>query len=64
MNRLNIYLLTIGTFLAGTAEYIIAGVVDMIAHDLQVSISLAGQLVTAFALAYAIGAPVMITLTI
>lgn len=63
MNRLNIYLLTIGTFLAGTAEYIIAGVVDMIAHDLQVPISLAGQLVTAFALAYAIGAPLMITLT-
>lgn len=28
MNRLIINLLTVGTFLAGTAEYLIAGVVD------------------------------------
>ena len=41
MNRLIILLLTIGAFLAGTAEYIIAGVVDMVAYDLQVSIALA-----------------------
>lgn len=63
MNRLIILLLTIGAFLAGTAEYIIAGVVDMVAYDLQVSIALAGQLVTAYALAYAIGAPLVVMLT-
>lgn len=59
MNRLSIYLLTVGTFLAGTAEYLIAGVVDMIPRDLQVPLSLAGQLVTVFALAYAIGPPIL-----
>jgi len=63
MNRLGIYLLTLGAFLAGTAEYIVAGVVDMIASDLEVTIALAGQLVTAFSLAYAIGAPLLVTLT-
>ncbi len=63
MSRWSIYLLTVGAFLAGTAEYMIAGVVDMVAHDLQISVALAGQLVTAYALAYALGAPVVVMLT-
>ncbi|MGG3641305.1 MFS transporter [Bacillus gobiensis] len=63
MNRLIINLLTVGTFLAGNAEYLIAGVVDMIARDLQVPLAMAGQLVTVFALAYAIGPPILVTLT-
>lgn len=52
----------LGTFLMGTAEMIAAGIVDMVAEDLQVSIALAGQLVTAFSLAFAIGTPIVVTL--
>ncbi|KMZ44947.1 transporter [Bacillus sp. FJAT-27238] len=47
----------------GTAESIVTGIIGMIADDTHVSLSLAGQLVTAFSLAFAFGAPVLIALT-
>ncbi|MCF6410295.1 MFS transporter [Pseudalkalibacillus salsuginis] len=63
MHNASIYLLAIGTFITGTSELIVAGIVDMIARDLQITIALAGQLVTAFSLAFAIGTPVVVTMT-
>lgn len=63
-HRFSIYILMIGGFLAVTAELILAGVVHLIAEDLQVNIALAGQLVTAYAIAFAVGAPIVITLTV
>ncbi|CAL9352815.1 MFS transporter [Streptomyces sp. enrichment culture] len=42
-----------------TDEFIIAGVLKTIAADLEVSVSAAGQLVTAFAVVYALGAPTL-----
>ncbi|GIP31701.1 MFS transporter [Paenibacillus sp. J2TS4] len=63
MKSWSVYLLTVGVFLAGTAEYMIAGVLNMVSTNLQISIALAGQLVTAYALANAIGAPVIVMLT-
>ncbi|MBH0331030.1 transporter [Brevibacillus brevis] len=47
----------------GTAESIVTGIIGMIADDTHVSLSLTGQLVTAFSLAFAFGAPVLIALT-
>jgi MFS family permease len=41
----------------------IAGLLPALARDLNVGLPAAGQLVTAFSLAYAIGAPVMAVLT-
>jgi predicted MFS family arabinose efflux permease len=41
----------------------IAGLLPILARDLNVGLSAAGQLVTAFSLAYAVGAPVMAVLT-
>ncbi|MFC0673180.1 MFS transporter [Brachybacterium hainanense] len=53
----------LGLFLAalslGTDEFVIAGLLPEISRDLSVSIGAAGQLVTAFALAFALGAPVL-----
>ncbi|WP_141505311.1 MFS transporter [Paenibacillus luteus] len=63
-NKLIIYVLALAVFLIGTIEYIITGVIEMIAVDLRVSISEAGLLVTVFALAAAIIAPILIALTI
>lgn len=63
-NKLIIYILAIAVFLIGTIEYIITGVIEMIAIDLGVSTSEAGLLVTVFALAAAIVAPILIALTI
>lgn len=63
-NKLIIYVLALAVFLIGTIEYIITGVIEMIAMDLGVSTSDAGLLVTVFALAAAIVAPILIALTI
>ncbi|MDK8182212.1 MFS transporter [Paenibacillus sp. UMB4589-SE434] len=63
-NKGIIYVLALAVFLIGTIEYIITGIIEMIALDLGVSTSEAGLLVTVFALAAAIIAPILIALTI
>ncbi|MEY9094281.1 MFS transporter [Paenibacillus sp. RC84] len=63
-NKRIIYVLALAAFLIGTIEYIITGVIEMIAADLGVSTSEAGLLVTVFALSAAIVAPILIALTI
>ncbi|MGG4203946.1 MFS transporter [Paenibacillus jamilae] len=63
-NKRIIYVLALAVFLIGTIEYIITGVIEMIAVDLGVSTSEAGLLMTVFALAAAIVAPILIALTI
>lgn len=63
-NKRIIYVLALAVFLIGTIEYIITGVIEMIAVDLGVSTSEVGLLVTVFALSAAIAAPVLIALTI
>ncbi|MDP8929023.1 MAG: MFS transporter [Actinomycetota bacterium] len=47
----------------GTTELIVVGVLNLIADDLAVSISTAGQLVAAYALGISIGAPILTALT-
>src|SRR5579859_640708 len=61
--RFRLLLLALGTFAIGTDGFVIAGILPSIAHDLSVSITLAGFLVTAFSLAYALGSPVLAALT-
>lgn len=55
--------LTLGAFAIGTEGFMIAGLLPALARDLDVSLPAAGHLVTAFSLAYAIGAPVLAVLT-
>lgn len=45
------------TFVIGTDDFIIAGILPEIAEDLRVSEAAAGQLVTVFSLTYAVAAP-------
>lgn len=63
-NKTVVYLLALAAFLIGTIEYIITGIIQMVADDLQVTTSAAGLLVTSLALSAAIGAPIVIALTI
>ncbi|WP_433939908.1 MFS transporter [Paenibacillus lautus] len=63
-NKGIIYVLALAVFLIGTIEYIITGIIEMIAVDLGVSTSETGLLVTVFALAAAIVAPILIAVTI
>ncbi len=56
-NAWKIYLLAAVSFLVGTSEFIIAGILDTVAADVNVSVSAAGQLITVFSLTYAFGTP-------
>ncbi|GAA3059205.1 MFS transporter [Pseudonocardia yunnanensis] len=57
------YLLAAGAFAVGTSAYVVSGVLPAVSGELGVSLSAAGQLATAFALAYAVGAPLLATVT-
>ncbi|BFH65506.1 MFS transporter [Paenibacillus azoreducens] len=58
-----VYVLALISFLVGTSEYIISGILDRIAETLGISVAAAGQLITVFSLAYAIGTPFLMALT-
>lgn len=53
------YLLALGAFAVGTSGYIVSGVLPAVSRDLHVSTAAAGQLITAFAIAYAIASPLL-----
>ncbi|WP_145950179.1 MFS transporter [Paenibacillus sp. Y412MC10] len=55
--------LTIGAFAIGMTEFIIMGLLPEVADSLQVSIPLAGLLITGYALGVAIGAPIITVAT-
>lgn len=51
--------LAIGTFTISTVGFVFAGLLPAIAGDTDISVAQAGYIVTAYALAYALGAPVL-----
>ncbi|GAB3467384.1 MFS transporter [Actinophytocola sediminis] len=55
--------LLLTTFVIGTDDFIIAGILPAISADLAVSEAAAGQLVTVFSLTYAVAAPIMAVAT-
>ncbi|MFX4273942.1 MFS transporter [Propionibacteriaceae bacterium Y1685] len=55
--------LTLAAFATGTDDMVIAGLLPWISHDLTVTEAVAGQLVTGYALVYALGAPLLAVLT-
>lgn len=62
-NTWRVYLLALVTFLVGTSEYVISGILDKISNTMGISVTSAGQLVTIFSLVYAIGTPILMALT-
>ncbi|MFF1460415.1 MFS transporter [Streptomyces sp. NPDC058330] len=58
-----VYVLALGTFLMGTTEFVVAGLLPEIAGDLQVSVAQSGMLITVFAVGMIVGAPLMSMLT-
>ncbi len=56
-------MLALITFMVATTEFIIAGILDKVAASANVSVSAAGQLITVFAIANAIGTPVVMMST-
>jgi MFS transporter, DHA1 family, purine base/nucleoside efflux pump len=57
------YLLAAGAFAVGTSAYVVSGVLPAVSAELDVSLTAAGQLATAFALAYAVSAPLLATIS-
>lgn len=58
-----VFILAATTFAVGLVELIVGGILPYIADDLNVSVATSGQLITIFALVYAISAPVLLSLT-
>ncbi len=58
-----VYVLVLITFLVGTSNYVISGILDRIAGALGTSVAAAGQLITVYSLAYAVGTPILMALT-
>lgn len=59
--RLRLLLLALGTFAVGTDSMVTAGILGLVARDLDISVPAAGQMVTVFALSYAVLAPLLAT---
>jgi len=59
-----VYLLGATIFVLGTTEFVIAGLLPELAADLRVSLPRAGLLISAFAVAMAVGAPLLTIATL
>ncbi|WP_147805187.1 MFS transporter [Alkalicoccus halolimnae] len=53
------FTLTLLTFVMGTSEFVIVGLLTEVSSDLNISLAVAGTLVSGFAIAYAIGTPLL-----
>ncbi|MCV4231600.1 MFS transporter [Virgibacillus sp. LDC1] len=61
--NLKVLILAISTISVGLVELIVGGILPLIADDLHISLGTAGQLITVFALVYAVAGPVLLALT-
>ncbi|GAA1854632.1 MFS transporter [Pseudonocardia ailaonensis] len=59
----SLLVLSLGGFAIGTDGFVVAGILGGIARDLDVSVAVAGQSVTVYAIAYAVGSPLLTGLT-
>lgn len=62
-DRGSLYTLALGTFAVGTEGFMIAAILPSIARSLGTNVQAAGQLVTIFALTYAVSSPLLTALT-
>lgn len=62
-SRFALLALAISAFGIGTTEFVIVGLLSTVAQDLNVTITLAGLLISGYALGVAVGAPIITALT-
>lgn len=62
-SRYALLALAISAFGIGTTEFVIVGLLSTVAQDLHVTITLAGLLISGYALGVAVGAPIITALT-
>lgn len=56
---LQIWILTLSAFAIGTAEFVIAGILNQVSESLNVTVGQAGYLITAYAMSIVIGGPIL-----
>src|SRR6185436_8827562 len=56
---MGVFWLALAAIAIGTEAFVIAGLLPIVSADLQISVAATGQLVTAYALAYALGSPIL-----
>lgn len=61
---LAVYMLGLSVFALGTSEFMLSGILQPLARDMDVSIPRAGLLVSAFAIGMVVGAPVLAAATL
>ncbi len=61
--NMKVFILALSTVAVGLVELIIGGILPTIANDFDISLSTAGQLISVFALIYAVAGPVLLVLT-
>jgi predicted MFS family arabinose efflux permease len=59
---MSIFWLALAAFSIGTEAFVIAGLLPVIAADVNISLAATGQLVTVYALTYAVGSPILAVL--
>ncbi|WP_110113118.1 MFS transporter [Bacillus sp. CGMCC 1.16541] len=62
MNK-KVYILAVASFVVGTVELILGGILDVIASAFDVSISQAGYLISIYSIVFAIAAPILLNIT-
>jgi MFS transporter, DHA1 family, inner membrane transport protein len=55
--------LALGTFAIGKGSFVLAGLLGGVVEDLSISVATAEQLITLYAVVYAVGSPVLVTIT-
>ncbi|QQD85211.1 MFS transporter [Jeotgalicoccus sp. ATCC 8456] len=63
MNKKLIVTFTVGIFLLGMMELIVSGILELMSSDLGISHALTGQLITVYAISFAVFGPILIRLT-
>lgn len=63
MNKKLIVTFTVGIFLLGMMELIVSGILELMSNDLGISHALTGQLITVYAISFAVFGPILIRLT-
>ncbi|WP_251517495.1 MULTISPECIES: MFS transporter [Staphylococcus] len=63
MSPMRIITFILSIFIVGMVEMMVAGIMNLMSHDLHVSEAIVGQLVTLYAITFAIAGPILVKLT-
>lgn len=63
MSSMRVVTFILSIFIVGMVEMMVAGIMNLMSHDLNVSEAIIGQLVTLYAITFAIAGPILVKLT-